>query len=129
MPAEKQVTAEDLAKGQREISISEFFVKNKHLLGFDNPRKALLTTIKEACDNSLTYDMPILVRKKGKISLTKIGELIDTELKKNKTKICISRDGGLEKITAQESIEALAFDKKTLKLSTKTLIRLRKIMA
>ena len=117
MPAEKQVTAEDLAKGQREISISEFFVKNKHLLGFDNPRKALLTTIKEACDNSLTYDMPILVRKKGKISLTKIGELIDTELKKNKTKICISRDGGLEKITAQESIEALAFDKKTLKLS------------
>ncbi|MBI2106957.1 DNA topoisomerase VI subunit B [Candidatus Woesearchaeota archaeon] len=53
MPAEKTVTAEDLAKGQREISISEFFVKNKHLLGFDNPRKALLTTIKEACDNSL----------------------------------------------------------------------------
>ena len=53
MPAEKQVTAEDLAKGQREISISEFFVKNKHLLGFDNPRKSLLTTIKEAVDNSL----------------------------------------------------------------------------
>lgn len=53
MPAEKTVTAEDLAKGQREISISEFFVKNKHLLGFDNPRKSLLTTIKEAVDNSL----------------------------------------------------------------------------
>ena len=53
MPAEKQITAEELAKGQREISISEFFVKNKHLLGFDNPRKALLTTIKEAVDNSL----------------------------------------------------------------------------
>ena len=28
-------------------------MKNKHLLGFDNPRKALLTTIKEAIDNSL----------------------------------------------------------------------------
>ena len=53
MPAEKTVTAEDLAKGQREISISEFFVKNKHLLGFDNLRKSLLTTIKEAVDNSL----------------------------------------------------------------------------
>ena len=27
--------------------------KNRHLLGFDNPSKALLTTIKEAVDNSL----------------------------------------------------------------------------
>jgi DNA topoisomerase VI subunit B len=45
--------AEEMAKRQREISISEFFAKNRHLLGFDNPRKALLTTIKEAVDNSL----------------------------------------------------------------------------
>ena len=45
--------AERLAKTQREISISEFFAKNRHLLGFDNPRKALLTTIKEAVDNAL----------------------------------------------------------------------------
>jgi len=37
----------------REIAISEFFEKNKHLLGFDNPTKALLTMIKEAVDNSL----------------------------------------------------------------------------
>src|SRR4029453_17007057 len=39
--------------GRREISISEFFTKNRHLLGFDNPQKALLTAIKEAVDNSL----------------------------------------------------------------------------
>ncbi len=45
--------AEALAKGQREISVSEFFAKNRHLLGFDNPRKALLTTVKEAVDNAL----------------------------------------------------------------------------
>ena len=45
--------AESMAKGQREISVSEFFAKNRHLLGFDNPRKALLTTVKEAVDNSL----------------------------------------------------------------------------
>ncbi len=38
---------------QREISVSEFFSKNRHLLGFDNPSKALLTTVKEAVDNSL----------------------------------------------------------------------------
>ncbi len=48
-----RVMAEDLAKKQREISVSEFFAKNRHLLGFDNPRKALMTCIKEAVDNSL----------------------------------------------------------------------------
>ncbi len=45
--------AERMASQQREISISEFFAKNRHLLGFDNKRKALLTTVKEAVDNSL----------------------------------------------------------------------------
>lgn len=48
-----RVTAESLATRQRDISISEFFSKNRHLLGFDNPQKALLTAIKEAVDNSL----------------------------------------------------------------------------
>ena len=42
-----------MAAKQRDISVSEFFSKNRHLLGFDNPRKALLTTVKEAVDNSL----------------------------------------------------------------------------
>ncbi len=46
-------TAEEMAQRQREISVAEFFTKNRHLLGFDNPRKALLTTIKEGVDNSL----------------------------------------------------------------------------
>ena len=45
--------AEEMAKKQREISVAEFFEKNRHLLGFDNKRKALLTTIKEAVDNSI----------------------------------------------------------------------------
>ncbi len=45
--------AQTMAASQREISISEFFTKNRHLLGFDSPAKALLTTIKEAVDNSL----------------------------------------------------------------------------
>ncbi len=49
----RRATAESMAQKQREISISEFFTKNRHLLGFDNPSKALLTTIKEAVDNSL----------------------------------------------------------------------------
>jgi DNA topoisomerase-6 subunit B len=50
---EAAATAESMAAKQRAISISEFFAKNRHLLGFDNPRKALLTTVKEAVDNSL----------------------------------------------------------------------------
>jgi DNA topoisomerase VI subunit B len=37
----------------RDIGVAEFFAKNRHLLGFDNKRKSLLTTIKEAVDNSL----------------------------------------------------------------------------
>jgi DNA topoisomerase VI subunit B len=48
-----RATAETMATKQRDISVSEFFAKNRHLLGFDNPRKALLTTVKEAVDNSL----------------------------------------------------------------------------
>ena len=46
-------TAETMAARQRDISVSEFFAKNRHLLGFDNPKKSLLTAIKEAVDNSL----------------------------------------------------------------------------
>ena len=49
----EQRTAEELSKKAREISISEFFEKNRHLLGFDNPRKALLIGVKEAVDNAL----------------------------------------------------------------------------
>jgi len=52
-PAKRRATAESMAAGQRDISVSEFFAKNRHLLGFDNPRKALLTSVKEAVDNSL----------------------------------------------------------------------------
>ncbi|MGD2108668.1 MAG: ATP-binding protein, partial [Phycisphaerae bacterium] len=51
--SKRGLSAETLARQQREISVSEFFAKNRHLLGFDNKRKALLTTVKEAVDNSL----------------------------------------------------------------------------
>jgi DNA topoisomerase-6 subunit B len=49
----RRETAESMAAKQKDIAVSEFFAKNRHLLGFDNPRKALLTTVKEAVDNSL----------------------------------------------------------------------------
>src|SRR5881397_4097456 len=54
IPVEKTtVSAVEMGARQREISVSEFFTKNRHLLGFDNPRKALLTCVKEAVDNAL----------------------------------------------------------------------------
>ena len=52
-PEGRRSTAQEMATRQREISVSEFFTKNRHLLGFDSPLKALLTAVKEAVDNSL----------------------------------------------------------------------------
>src|SRR5437879_6621058 len=54
-PAKPTTTTSAVEMGarQREIAVSEFFTKNRHLLGFDNPRKALLTCVKEAVDNAL----------------------------------------------------------------------------
>lgn len=46
-------TAATMAGRNREISISEFFAKNRHLLGFDNPLKSLLTAVREGVDNAL----------------------------------------------------------------------------
>jgi DNA topoisomerase VI subunit B len=37
----------------KSVSVAEFFEKNRHLLGFNNPAKSLLTSVKEAVDNSL----------------------------------------------------------------------------
>jgi len=51
MPASS--IAEELAKKQREISVSEFFERNKQILGYDSPTKALLTVVKEGVENSL----------------------------------------------------------------------------
>ncbi|MFW5904043.1 MAG: DNA topoisomerase VI subunit B [Candidatus Saliniplasma sp.] len=45
--------AEKLADKQKEISVGEFFERNKHILGFDSLTKALVTAVKEGVDNSL----------------------------------------------------------------------------
>ena len=45
--------AQELAAKQREISPAEFFERNRQILGFDNPLRALLTTVKEGVDNAL----------------------------------------------------------------------------
>lgn len=47
------IIAEELAKKQKEISVAEFFERNKQILGFDTLTRAMLTCVKEAVDNSL----------------------------------------------------------------------------
>ena len=66
--------AEELAKKQKEISISEFFLKNRHLLGFDNPTRALMMVVKEAVDNSLDACTEMKVLPEIKIELKEINE-------------------------------------------------------
>ncbi|MGB9748947.1 MAG: DNA topoisomerase VI subunit B [Candidatus Woesearchaeota archaeon] len=64
----------ELAKKQREISIAEFFEKNRHLLGFDNKRKALLTAVKEAVDNSLDACEEARILPEIKVEITELSE-------------------------------------------------------
>src|SRR3989344_703920 len=66
--------AEELAKKQKEISISEFFLKNRHLLGFDNPSRALMMVVKEAVDNSLDATTEMKVLPEIKIELKQVTE-------------------------------------------------------
>jgi DNA topoisomerase VI subunit B len=63
-----------MAARQREISISEFFTKNRHLLGFDNPQKALLTAVKEAVDNSLDACEEAGILPEIAIEIAEVGE-------------------------------------------------------
>ncbi|MFH0889788.1 MAG: DNA topoisomerase VI subunit B [Candidatus Aenigmatarchaeota archaeon] len=77
MVMEKIQTAEDLARDQREISISEFFEKNRHLLGYDNKVKALLTVVREAVDNSLDATEEARIIADIKVSVKPVGDLKD----------------------------------------------------
>jgi DNA topoisomerase-6 subunit B len=52
MPDAMEVEEQE-GEDHREISVAEFFEKNKHLLGFENPQKSIITVVKEAVDNSL----------------------------------------------------------------------------
>ncbi|MHB8604496.1 MAG: DNA topoisomerase VI subunit B [Thermoplasmatota archaeon] len=86
MPPGKTPIAEELAKKQKEISVSEFFERNKHILGFDSPIRALITSVKEAVDNALDAceeasilpDIEVKLRKVN--AADKGGEAIDYEL-------------------------------------------------
>ncbi len=65
--------AEELARGQREISIAEFFEKNKHMLGFDSGARGLVTAVKEAVDNALDATEEAGIRPDIYVEITEAG--------------------------------------------------------
>ena len=81
----EKTKAHEMAEKQREISISEFFAKNRHLLGFDSPRKALLTAVKEAVDNSLDACEEARILPEIKVELQ--------QLKEDRFKVIIEDNG------------------------------------
>jgi DNA topoisomerase-6 subunit B len=79
--------AEDYAKEMKEISPAEFFEKNRHFLGYENPVKSLLTVIKEAVDNSLEFTCDAGILPDIFISIKPVGDSGD------KFKIIIKDNG------------------------------------
>lgn len=65
--------AERMASKQREVSVAEFFERNRHLLGFDNKRKALLTVVKEAVDNGLDACEEARILPELKVNIIEMG--------------------------------------------------------
>jgi DNA topoisomerase-6 subunit B len=57
----------------KQVSVSEFFEKNRHILGFDSAQKSLFMIVKEAVDNSLDAceekgilpDISVIIEKKS----------------------------------------------------------------
>nr|WP_193588498.1 LAGLIDADG family homing endonuclease [Halalkaliarchaeum desulfuricum] len=101
--------AEELAEGQRQISIAEFFEKNKHMLGFDSGARGLVTAVKEGVDNSLTWSTPFVYRSNGETKHEPIGRTIDQLIESNEAAVQRKRGGDLEKLRVDD-MDALSFD-------------------
>src|SRR3989344_4643319 len=96
------IKAEESALKQSEISVSEFFTKNRHLLGFDSPAKAILMAIKEAVDNSLDACEEMRVLPDLIVEIKQLSE--------NKFKIIIEDNGpGIEKEQIPKVFEKLLY--------------------
>ncbi len=66
--------AQQLAAKQREISVAEFFERNRQILGFDNLQRALLTSVKECLDNALDACEDARVLPEVQVEISKEGE-------------------------------------------------------
>ncbi len=66
--------AEKLAGKQKEISVGEFFERNKHILGFDSLTKSLVTAVKEGVDNSLDACEEAEILPDIRVSIQEVGD-------------------------------------------------------
>lgn len=73
-PEKKTAIAHKLATKQQEISVTEFFEKNKQILGFDSRSKSLLMGIKEAVDNSLDACEEAGILPDVEVTVEKVGD-------------------------------------------------------
>jgi DNA topoisomerase-6 subunit B len=62
------------ASAARDISVAEFFEKNRHMLGFDSPTKAILMSVKEAVDNALDACEEAGILPEVRVELTQVSE-------------------------------------------------------
>jgi Rad3-related DNA helicase/intein/homing endonuclease len=69
---------------------------------------------------SVDYDEPIIIRRKGIISIEKIGEVVDRIMDKN----TVTTRNGIERCNPIEKHEVPAFDPKNFKISFKPISRL-----
>lgn len=99
--SESSIKAETMAKKQRDISVAEFFEKNRHLLGFDNKRKALLTTVREAVDNALDACEEAGVLPEINIQIIDLAQKFDKEVEKKEFP-----EGQTILVTEEEDVES-----------------------
>ena len=66
--------AEEMARKQKEISVSEFFERNRQILGFDSTVKALIVAVKEAVDNSLDACEEAMVLPEIYVSISRLNQ-------------------------------------------------------
>ncbi len=71
---EEKPIANELAKKQKQVSVAEFFEKNRHLLGYANPAQSILTAVKEAVDNSLDACEEADILPEIKVEVSELGE-------------------------------------------------------
>ncbi|MEM5832797.1 MAG: DNA topoisomerase VI subunit B, partial [Candidatus Aenigmatarchaeota archaeon] len=64
----------DISEKIKEVSIAEFFEKNRHLLGYENPSKSLFTVIKEFVDNSIDACIEANILPTIEVKLRKLDE-------------------------------------------------------
>ena len=84
----------------------------------DTTQRGLHHLVYEVVDNSLTYDMPVVVLADGVVKTEKIGYVIDSLIEKNKESAVPS--GSAQILRNGFNLKTLSFDNRTQKIGFKT---------